>query len=185
MTIGIIKLFPHIKYKPNLNIKDFKKSVKEFDQIRIQTLLADYYQSIGTILFYKNKLFTELIDKAGPLLQMIKIDDQIKNISNSNHSNNYHPSVSSLIYFQIGLGQLFNTFKSDTLNLKNWKDYKKILDSGSFQLLSGKEKEFIAIIYAKLSDAILGSIDSAEFPINNISTDFKDFNTTVEFFSSK
>lgn len=59
LFLGVKKRFPAIPYsKPDYN--DLTLEKKESDSKRIQTLLLDYYNNVGSLLFYKNKNFVRL-----------------------------------------------------------------------------------------------------------------------------
>ncbi len=80
--MGLKNLFPLESFKPNLGYRDFfHDSNRLGDHKRVQTLLADYYQNIGSILFYKNRNFNSIHQKGayGVWFEFLKI----KNLDNT------------------------------------------------------------------------------------------------------
>ena len=74
--MGLRNLFPLESFKPNLGYRDFfHDSNRLGDHKRVQTLLADYYQNIGSILFYKNRNFNSIHQKGayGVWFEFLKI----------------------------------------------------------------------------------------------------------------
>jgi len=72
-------LFPSQEFKPDFGYKTLmdEEGIKA-DFKRIQTLLADYYQNVGSILFLKNRNFKELYEYGthGVLYTLIEVDDK-------------------------------------------------------------------------------------------------------------
>lgn len=65
--MGLKNLFPLETFQPGLGYRDFFKQTADTDRLgdykRVQTLLADYYQNIGSILFFKNRNFNSIHHK--------------------------------------------------------------------------------------------------------------------------
>ncbi|GHA34130.1 hypothetical protein GCM10007103_14660 [Salinimicrobium marinum] len=55
-------LFPEVSFNESLDHEKMLKNGLIGDSKRIQTLLADYYQNVGSILFYKNRNFKSLFE---------------------------------------------------------------------------------------------------------------------------
>lgn len=127
--MGLVDLFPYIEFNSDLDFRDMVKYGKEGDYKRIQTLLADYFQSVGAILFYKNRNFLKLYEKGatGILFKHLGIHnfnavggqdftsvpylcvDKVRNSFGVKHGN-YYPSFSSFFYYSTSLGHLLLPF---------------------------------------------------------------------------
>ncbi len=76
--MGLEELFPLQSFKPSLGYREFfKDKTRLGDHKRVQTLLSDYYQNIGSILFYKNRNFNSIHQKGayGVWFEYLKIRD--------------------------------------------------------------------------------------------------------------
>lgn len=79
----LVDLFPSREFQPGLPFRQFFRWGTTGDHKRIQTLLSDYYQSVGSILFYKNRNFKSLHEwcAAGILDDYLRVLDMpINNI---------------------------------------------------------------------------------------------------------
>ncbi len=76
--MGLKPLFPLDLFKTELTYRNFFLNDKIIgDYKRVQTLLADYYQNVGSILFYKNRNFNSIHQKGsyGIWFEYLKIKD--------------------------------------------------------------------------------------------------------------
>ncbi len=161
--MGLKTLFPAEPFKSNLSFEDFKlPKTTRADHKRIHTLLADYYQTVGSILFYKNRNFEELykIGKEGILEKYFGFDD-VQNFGKLNHSQ--LASYSALFYYLISLSHLIIPYMKSEENHSEDGDYgKKVFETlirfskkANASRLSGKELELIGLVTSKLADCIL------------------------------
>lgn len=182
--LDICDLFPYRNFKADIAFREFLK--KEGDHVRIQTLLADYYQSVGSILFYKNthlkKVFDAGIEGVLGSLLGLKIDHNkvtntilyknIKKIRNSNSAakNLYIPSFESLLYYITSLGHLTLPYLENMEELIGNKHKPEdllitlsVLSSEKNHMrFSGKQKELLGLVTSKLSDSILSCIHEVD-----------------------
>lgn len=115
----------------------FNTKIKS-DRVRVQTLLADYYNNVGSLLFYKNRNFSELYkvlkhhgltsEQSGKFRKFQKI------MGGAAH---YNPSVSAFLYYYISLENQVQSYQHKLKALKDIKieggvDYKLLLSSDNF-----------------------------------------------------
>tara|TARA_R110002049_G_scaffold28018_5_gene96666 strand:+ start:15249 stop:19514 length:4266 start_codon:yes stop_codon:yes gene_type:complete len=126
--MGLKDLFPYSNFNSDYDFRNMVKNNKESDYKRIQTLLADYFQSVGAILFYKNRNFLKLYENGavGILFNHLgikSIDDTenseegdsyltlngVRKIYEVDHPH-YFPSFSAFFYYSTSLGHLLLPF---------------------------------------------------------------------------
>ncbi|WP_282079207.1 ATP-binding protein [Aquimarina algiphila] len=138
--MGVIDLFPFKSFISGLTYYDFFEKNTTGDHKRTQTLLADYYQSVGTILYYKNRNYKSLYEKGceGILNEFLKVGglskgsmknrkivingvevENLKNYSSLDNvrihfgkqeSKHYYPSFSAFFYYTTSLGHLISPY---------------------------------------------------------------------------
>ncbi|WP_103068164.1 P-loop NTPase family protein [Aquimarina sediminis] len=138
--MNIKKLFPFAPYDCNLKYRDFFQDNIIGDHKRVQTLLADYYQSVGTLLFYKNRNYKSLYEKGAHGIlygflglkglkertiknrEVFVFDKKIKNPMNyvsldnvrthygRKNAKHYYPSFSAFFYYTTSLGHLLSPY---------------------------------------------------------------------------
>ena len=127
--MGLVNLFPYVDFNSKLDFRGMVKNDKKGDHKRIQTLLADYYQSVGAILFYKNRNFLKLYEKGAKGILFKHLGIQRLNIKDENLNDkvpylcldkvrdffaidhgHYYPSFSSFFYYSTSLGHLLLPF---------------------------------------------------------------------------
>ena len=132
--LEVEELFPSSDFR-NLGYREFtnnyKKEGKEAmaDHKRIQTLLSDYYQNVGSILFFKNRIYKSLHEEYTKWIW----EDQL-NVSNLGKS---FETININLYKLIGEGE--NRIKQSEKieartysSLKAIKEHLNILDKSSF-----------------------------------------------------
>lgn len=135
--LGVKDLFPHSEKFSFYQYREFSNSPKA-DHKRIQTLLGDYYESVGSILFYKNRLFKSLFELGSEMIfhRFLKLDisdfsvscnhfwsqffnrkddkvicfNQLKYKLGIHSQRFFHPSYLAFYYYIISLGHLLMPF---------------------------------------------------------------------------
>lgn len=195
--LGVIELFPQEKFRSDIDFQDF--IIKEGDHVRIQTLLADYYQNVGSILFFKNAHLKKIFDAGidGIMNELLGVNITKDGVLNKiirkkvNERRLFVPSFTAFLYYTTSLVHLTAPYEE---NIKELGLYQKshgllstleiLSNENRYVILNGKHKEFLGLIVSKFSDSILSCIDSvSEFPKlnkDNIETSF----LTTKFLSS-
>ena len=106
------------------------------DRKRIHTLLADYYNNVGGILYYKNKNFRMLHEKAkvdsfgklfktkyrGSSFSLYQFTQQIfqknGNTKLEEGGSHYYPSLSAFIYYEKSLRELLEPYPNNLAEIK-------------------------------------------------------------------
>jgi DNA polymerase III delta prime subunit len=170
--MSIVELFPVINFKKDYEQENFLTKGTRGDNKRIQTLLAYYYQNVGSILFFKNKIFSSLYEKGKSIFEYLCIKNSItyKEVIENNF---YYPSFSSFFYYIISINHLFQPYLDNLRLLNSIAKEKDIIGDNYFEIiqklsmrdnsdgiLNGKQKEIFGQTIAKLSDSILGSLEN-------------------------
>jgi len=123
------------------------------DVKRISTLKADYYNNVGSILFYKNSSFE-------------KHDLNVFGISTPKQGKDFYPSVSAFYYYMTSLRHYLNS-ATGTNEKDQTTDFNEIIIEAA-NLLISPDKYFInsnllyniGNILSKIGDALLTFIDN-------------------------
>ena len=113
----------------------FNAKVKS-DQVRVHTLFADYYNNVGSILFYKNRNFSELYTVLKRLGLCSKDSDSYqKFVVKMDNDGQYFPSISSFVYYYLSLTHLLQSYEHKLRELKKIKleHSEEILEFGKGQ----------------------------------------------------
>lgn len=186
--------FIRIIYPEKERVPSSEKRLVIGDEYRRNLLLADYYNNIGSILFFKNCQFPKLYEERNYILRSLNksINNQLKELYGRNKEINkknnqvfdYHPSFSAFNYFWEALHYLITyhkkrlkTFAEDrfkSINLKiNLKQENYLaltpvyLLPECIDLINAKRFYYLANVISKIGDACLGSLHRDDFRIPN------------------
>lgn len=187
--IGSVSLFPSQEFK-GIGYKEIFNKLEEGDYQRVHTLLADYYQSVGSILFFKSNFLTTLFEwgTRGILGKFMKIKhptsllktEELKDFLytkafkkqvNNHTRKHYYPSISAVFYFILSLEHLIIPFQENFGEEKKFDGkemfdlIEKLAEQKNTHNLNGEHKFLIGLILSKLSDALLGSLH--DFSLKN------------------
>lgn len=161
--------------------KSSKKKTLYIDKKRKTTLIADYYYSVGNLLFFKNRIYWRLLysRKSGDDYTINKepISQQVhKNLHSKNR--HYHPSHAAYLYYlhalitfnipyyenipkliDLGVKNLVEPPNENPDLIKNIQFVTNYLHQGIYQILNGEQFDFLGNILTKLGDSILACLD--------------------------
>lgn len=146
--LEVEELFPGKNFRI-INYRNFTKNKStrveaKADHKRIQTLLSDYYQNVGSILFFKNKIYkslhdeysyfiwetwlnlSDMEDKAEPIkIEFSKDQKDCRSYASlseiKNHlgitGNYFHPSYTAFSYYFIALGHILIPYVENVIRM--------------------------------------------------------------------
>ncbi len=160
------------------------------DKKRIVTLLADYYYSVGSILFFKNQIFYKLLYSRHKHDNSYHPTDEVlsKQVIKQIHlkTTTYQPSQSAYLYYLHALSMFNCPYRENIERLKfgngleekvdylYFKNNQKItlsdeikfcinyLSEDVYGILNADQNDFLGNILGKMADAILASIGNTQ-----------------------
>ncbi len=179
----LVDLFPTKDFNNDIEYRGFHDGGIDGDHKRIQTLLADYYQNVGSILFYKNRNFKSILEKGlkGVVREYLNVKSAPSSLGgirrklcgNSNQKY-YFPTFIPTFYYIVSIQHLIYPYienlssiykKSDpNIEIKNhtYVMDKLAHDYRSAHILNGKQKSELGLMVGKLSDCILACLGQFE-----------------------
>lgn len=158
--LGLKDIFPTKNFNSALTYKDFSEDNKKSDNKRIHTLLADYYQNVGSILFYKNRNFKSIFEDGahGILNNYLDLKDLKTGSPNKSITLNkktfdgkhyyfisnikecldigdksFYPSYTAFFYYIIAFGHIVSPYLDNINSIFDLKN--KIIDGQIFRIL--------------------------------------------------
>lgn len=167
-----------------------RPSMSSSDKKRIVTLLADYYFSVGTMLFFKNQVFWRLlyarIDIKGNESYNSEFisNEIIKRLNTNKHY--YHPSHSGYLYYYHALITFNTPYGENIKKLKSLPGCESILhdfpsscgklsdhmrfvtnyfQDRIYNILNSDQYDFLGNILTKLGDSVLSSLSKDDIDL--------------------
>ena len=185
--IQVNRLFPMgEKYDPKYLFREFSMRT-DADHQRIQTLLVDYYQNVGSILYLKNNIYRSLFrwGARGIWKDVLFFKDYESYIPKNSKDNYvslrlvksqliafwngdlgqkyYQPSFIAFFYYVISLNHALMPFEENVLENRDPRIsllelLRQLSPYGQFShILSGQQGATVANLCSKISDTILAS----------------------------
>lgn len=142
------------------------------DKERQCFLFGDYFNNVGSLLYYKNKYFPELLKEHRPLLEMLPKSWQkgLRQRPEQQDKNFFTTSQAALIYYCKSLDQLLiphvNLPVTDppTATPNLIQRTMDLLRSENAHTLSAEKSYYIANVISKIGDTVLATCEAQKNP---------------------
>lgn len=182
------------------NDLDEQKNSVQVDPLRQDVLWADYYNNVGSLLFYKNCLFPDIYEYdshpnsnywhkisktfCNEVKKIYNIKETIYESKKSYEDIDFHPSITSIIYYYQSIAMQIRFYRPRLiLGLEYLEEKLDICENdvlslipafllpGCSTFLNAHRFYYLGNLVSKFGDAILGSINTIQLS-NNEEIDF-------------
>ncbi|MCC7467349.1 MAG: ATP-binding protein [Saprospiraceae bacterium] len=182
--------YPMFPTETNQDQYDIEKT----DQARLNTLYSDYFNNVGSVLYFKNMNYPQLYDvyhqgnQEAPGLKELKYNTlagfMTRYRGNNDHINyDYNPSLSAYLYYRQAIREQVQTFRDQTkeairqypadkeskLTLEGLNDLQEailMLHPATGYQTNSMQLFLMGNLFSKLGDAMLSSAGPDVQPLN-------------------
>jgi len=146
-------------------------SKQKMDTMRSALMLSDYYNNVGSLLFFKNRNFPELHQV---LYDQKMISDENRNLftfiqKRRSVVENYCPSISSFTYYYLALKELIDSYDPQLKTIKNYNDGENAIIKSVYLLRTeckGIADNTLFLIFgntlSRLGDSLVGCLNKPQ-----------------------